>query len=101
MRSRLEFREYLKTVTGVEHLYFQPPEDIKMEYPAIVYEIDDTDNSFANNKAYKQYMAYSVTVIDSDPDSEIFHKLLGLPLTQFDRQYKSDNLNHFVFTIYF
>ena len=29
--------------------YFQPPSSVKMKYPAIVYALDDIENTFAND----------------------------------------------------
>lgn len=101
MNRREELHEILCEALGSRNVYFQPPESVKMKYPAIVYSRDDIDNSFANNSVYMQSLAYSVTVIDSDPDSEIVDKVSKLPRCQYDRHYKSDNLNHDVFTIYY
>ena len=98
---RIAFRDYLKNKTGVENLYFQPPESIKMQYPAIVYSISRVDNKFAENKNYLQFIAYQVIVIDKNPDSDIFKKMSRLLMCTFDRLYTADNLNHFVFTIYY
>lgn len=97
---RIAFRNYLKNKTGVENLYFQPPESIKMQYPAIVYSISRVDNKFAMNNNYLQFIAYQVIVIDKNPDSDIFKKMSRLPKCAFNRSYTVDNLNHFVFTIY-
>lgn len=44
--------------------YFQPPSSVKMKYPAIVYALDDIENTFANNGVYLSERKYSVTVID-------------------------------------
>lgn len=101
MNRREELHEILCEVLGSRNVYFQPPESIKMKYPAIVYSRDDIDNSFANDSVYMQSFAYSVTVIDSDPDSEIVAKVSRLPRCQYDRHYKADNLNHDMFTIYY
>lgn len=101
MNRREELHEILCEALGSRNVYFQPPESIKMKYPAIVYSRDDIDNSFANNSVYMQSLAYSVTVIDSDPDSEIVAKVSRLPRCQYDRHYKADNLNHDMFTIYY
>lgn len=101
MNRREELHEILCEALGSRNVYFQPPESIKMKYPAIVYSRDDIDNSFANNSVYMQSLAYSVTVIDSDPDSEIVDKVSKLPRCQYDRHYKADNLNHDMFTIYY
>lgn len=101
MNRREELHEILCEALGSRNVYFQPPESIKMKYPAIVYSRDDIDNSFANDSVYMQSFAYSVTVIDSDPDSEIVAKVSRLPRCQYDRHYKADNLNHDMFTIYY
>lgn len=101
MNRREELHEILCEALGSRNVYFQPPESIKMKYPAIVYSRDDIDNSFANDSVYMQSLAYSVTVIDSDPDSEIVAKVSKLPRCQYDRHYKADNLNHDMFTIYY
>ena len=101
MNRREELHEILCEALGSRNVYFQPPESIKMKYPAIVYSRDDIDNSFANDSVYMQSLAYSVTVIDSDPDSKIVDKVSKLPRCQYDRHYKTDNLNHDIFTIYY
>ena len=44
--------------------YFQPPESIKMNYPAIVYSLDDIDKTYANDGVYLSNRRYAVTVID-------------------------------------
>ena len=72
-----------------------------MNYPAIVYARKTIDNSYANNSVYKQNYAYEITVIDKNPDSEIVNKISKLPTCRFDRHFKSDNLNHDVFTLYY
>ena len=99
MNDRLVFREFLKTFC--KNLYFQPPTNVKMEYPAIVYKINSVDNHHANNKPYAQFLSYQLTVIDKNPDSDIFKALLKAPMCKYDRSYTADNLNHFVFTIYY
>lgn len=101
MNRREELHEILCEALGSRNVYFQPPESIKMQYPAIVYSRDDIDNNFANNSVYMQSLAYSITVIDSDPDSEVVDRVSKLPRCQYDRHYKSDNLNHDIFTIYY
>lgn len=101
MNRREALHEILCEALGSRNVYFQPPESIKMQYPAIVYSRDDIDNNFANNSVYMQSLAYSVTVIDSDPDSEVVDRVSKLPRCQYDRHYKSDNLNHDIFTIYY
>lgn len=98
---RLELHEILCTILGSRNVYFQPPESIKMNYPAIVYSLDDIDNQYANDGVYLSHRRYSVTVIDKKPDSEIVGKVSALPNCKFNRPYQKDNLNHYVFTLFY
>lgn len=98
---RLELHEILCELLGSRYVYFQPPESIKMNYPAIVYSLDDIDSLYANNGVYLSGKKYEVIVIDADPDSELIDKVAALPTCQFDRHYTKDNLNHDVFTLYY
>lgn len=99
--QRLDFQMVLEETAGNENVYFQPPPNIKMRYPAIVYEREDIQNTFADNLVYLQNTSYKVTVIDKDPDSEIVKRVSKLPTARFVQHYTSDNLNHDVFIIFF
>ena len=101
MGSRLELQTMLEEILGSRNVYFQPPESIKIKYPAIVYSRSDIANKSANNSVYTQSHFYELTVIDDDPDSEIVSKISKLPTCRFNRHYTSDNLNHDTFTLYF
>ena len=70
-------------------------------HPAIVYALDDIENTFANDGVYLSARKYSVTVIDSDPDSSLVGKVASMPTSRFNRHYPKDNLNHDVFEIFF
>lgn len=72
-----------------------------MNYPAIVYSLDDIDPVYANGGVYLSLIKYSVIVIDDDPDTEIVGKVSTLPLCRFVRPYVSNNLNHYVFELYY
>lgn len=99
MSRRLELHEILCGILGTRNVYYQPPESVKMKYPAIVYSREDIENTSADNLTYKQSYFYQVTVVDADPDSEIVRKVSKLPRCIYDRHFTSDNLNHDVFTI--
>lgn len=101
MQSRLKLHEVLCGILGSRNVYFNPPASVKMKYPAIVYSRSDIDNHHANNAVYNQDMAYEITVVDEDPDSEFVTAVSKLPLCRFSRHYVADNLNHDVFTLYF
>lgn len=99
MGRRLQLHELLLTLC--ERAYFQPPANVSMVYPCIVYGFGSIDNQHAGNLPYRTNTRYQVTVIDGDPDSEIRDNLAMLPLCSFDRHIKVDNLNHYVFNLYF
>ena len=99
--NREELHDLLVEVLGNNHVYFDPPEGIKMKYPAIVYFRSNIDNMSANNSVYMQSYFYELTVIDSDPDSEIVKQISKLPTCRFNRHFTSDNLNHDVFTLFY
>ena len=71
-----------------------------MKYPAIVYSLDDISNEFADNGVYSSRKRYSVTIIDANPDSPIVDRVNSLSECRFSRHYVSENLNHWVFSIY-
>lgn len=98
---RLQLHEVLCKILGTRNVYFQPPESIQMNYPAIVYSLDNIKNMYANDGVYLSARRYAVTVIDKDPDSPIADKICLLPTCRFNRSYKKDNLNHYVFELYF
>ena len=100
MASRLALQNKLEELNNNKNVYFQPPENLKMDYPAIKYSLDKIDEKFANNRRYISIRRYSLIVISRKPDPEIINKLLDLPMCTFDRPYVSDNLYHYSFTIY-
>lgn len=101
MGSRLNLHEELVNILGSRNVYFQPPENLKLQYPAIVYSRSDIANINADDKIYNQRTVYKVIVIDSNPDSEIVYKLSKFKYTNFINHYTSTGLNHDVFNIYY
>lgn len=101
MNRRLELHELLCEILGSRSVYFQPPESVKMEYPAIVYSRNRIDIKHANDDSYLQRTSYSITVIDKNPDSDVVTRMSKIPQCRFDRHYVSDNLNHDIFTIFY
>ena len=101
MATRLELQSKLEELLGSKNVYYQPPESMKLEYPAIVYHKAKTEFKRANNGQYLRYNSYTITVIDRKPDNEVIDKLLELPLCSYDRNFKTNNLEHDVLTIYY
>lgn len=101
MSRRIDLQNELEQLLDSDQVFFQKPENVKMKYPAIVYDYSRDYVKNADNIKYVKIPCYSVTVIDYDPDSEISEKVSELPNSSLDRTYRSDNLNHFVYTIYY
>lgn len=101
MDKRLELHEILINLLGNNNVYYQSPEDMKINYPCIRYSKDDINSIYADNKKYLNKKLYILIIIDRLPDNPVIDKILELPLTSYERHYTSDNLNHDVINIYY
>lgn len=101
MYSRAELHQKLVDLLGSKYVYFQPPEDLNLNYPCIIYERHDIDNTHANDKVYVENVRYRATVVDANPDSEIVKKMNNFKYAHFVRHYAVKQLNHDIFDIYF
>lgn len=101
MAQRLDLQAILVDLLGSENVYFQPPSNLQMVYPCIIYKRDDISTIHANNFPYKHKKRYQVTTVDVNPDSNIHDKLADLPFCAYERSFSADNLNHDVFNLYF
>ena len=101
MPDRQSLHEVLCGLLESRNVYFQPREDVQMKYPAIVYALNDINSLYANDGVYLSGRQYSVTFITKDPDSEQIDKIAALPTCRFNRHYKADNLNHYVYTLHY
>ena len=99
MAPRLHLHLLLESF--VENVYFQPPTNIQLKYPCIIYKRDFADTKFADDIPYDHKLRYMITVIDPNPDSDIPAKVAALPMSLFNRFYTADNLNHDVYNVYF
>lgn len=100
-RTRLTLQSKLEDLLGSNHVYYQPPENLKMEYPAIRYSKSDEEDIYANNIKYISMSVYDLVVIDKKPDNPVIKKLLELPYSEFDRHYVADGLNHDIIRIFY
>lgn len=98
---RLELHEILCGILGSRNVYYQPPESVRMNYPAIVYELDDIKSLYANSGVYLFKHIYQIALIDKDSDSVFVDKLAALLTCKFVRHYKTENLNHWVFNLHY
>jgi hypothetical protein len=99
--KRVELQGVLEDLLGSSNVYFQPPANLAMQYPCIVYQRDNARSDFAGNFAYRYTQRYQVTLIDRDPKNAAFDKIVRLPMCLFNRYFAANNLNHDVFVLYF
>jgi len=101
MAPRRDLQDLLVEILESDSVYFQPPVNVQIKYPCIIYKRDNIVAKWADDKPYNLAKRYTVTVIDRNPDSDIPDKLAALRHCRFDRFYIADNLNHNVFTLFF
>ena len=99
--TRLELHKIFQQIfENNNNIYYQPPENIKIEYPALIYTKDNINIKYANNRSYIMKDRYMITIIDKKPDNQAIKKILNLENTSYNRHYVSNGLNHDVLTIY-
>ena len=99
--ERSDFYQLLLDKLGEINIYFQPPPSVKLVYPCLICELDRITSRYADDTPYTQMSGYTLTLITRKLGGNgIVEKLLELKHCSFDRFFTSDNLNHYVFTIY-
>lgn len=101
MGSRIDLQRLLENLLGSDHVYYDPPETVKIKYPAIIYSKNNVWSIRANDTRYQSRKRYNLIVVDRRPDNPVIEKLLDLPYCSYDRPYVSDNLHHDSLTIYY
>ena len=100
MASRLDLQSKFEELLNSNEVYYKPPKNTMMSYPAIRYNLEDIDSKHADDLLYTKRNRYEVIVIDKKPDNPVISKLLDLPYCSYDRRYVADNLYHDVLTLY-
>lgn len=101
MGTRLDLQVFLETLLGSTNVYYQPPETLKINYPAIIYSKSRIDTKKADDSTYLKNTRYNIIVADKMPDNPVIDKLLSLPYCSYDRHYISNKLNHDSLTLYY
>ncbi len=98
--QREKLHEILVGICG--NAYFQPPSNIVMKYPCVVYDKSDEDTVYANNKRYKKTSVYNLTVMDRDPESTLTDTLIDtFDYCGYNTSYVSDNIHQTSLTLYY
>lgn len=100
MGSRLDLHSELLLLCP--NAYFQPPSDITMSYPCIVYNMTNKTRLYGSNIAHVMNQEYRVIVIDKNPDSGIANQVeKQFQYCEIDQYYTVDNLNHTALLLYY
>lgn len=102
MGTRAELQVILQTLLGSDHVYFQPPESMKLQYPCFVYERNPGYTARADNKLYRYKEHYQLTYITDDADTQMPVTVLRLfEHCGYERVFVFENLYHHVFNLYY
>lgn len=97
---RIELQNKLVEVLGSNRVYYRPPENIKLSYPCIVYNLRSGDAIYANNQTYKFTRSYDVQLIHKTADTDLIERLMfSFPHIRFENSFTFDNLIHENFVI--
>lgn len=99
-----DVRDKLYLVNNTQNVYYDPPDSIRMEYPCFRFENNNYDVTHADNKAYIKKPRWTVTYITRDVEEIeiVTDQMLNIFMyCNFDTSFRSDNLEHAVFNLYF
>lgn len=100
--NRKELRELLSAAMEdcgeTPKLYYQTPENMKLEYPCIIYKLRTITASYADDRPYKLNVGFEFSYITRSPTSQVPARLAKEPMVGFDRYYVAENLHHYVYT---
>ena len=99
-RDRLTLQEELRTLAS--KAWFRRPPDNKMSYPCFLYRPSKAHTLRADNALYGYMHGYNVIYISKEPNENIEQQMLEkFEYCSFDREYESDGLYHYSFTLYY
>lgn len=99
--ARLLLQNIFEDILKSKNVYYQPPANIKLKFPCIIYRKSKIRTIRADNRFYGKNDEYAVTYISKTVDDDVILKILELETCTHDRRYTSDNLYHDAFTLYF
>lgn len=102
MGNRLSLHNKLVELLGSSNVYYQPPSNVKLVYPCVLYNQNVGDSKKASNKLYTYKESYDITFIFRTSNDNIVNSML----TEFtycseSRRYIAENLYHYTFTLYY
>ena len=101
MASRLLLHKALKDL-GISNVYFQPPENVKLQFPCVVYKFTKFETEHADDIPYEIKRKYNILYITKDPDDNKPEEIAwAFPTISHINTYVSDTLYHHSYDLYF
>ena len=101
MLKRVDIQEKFKFLLGSNNVYYQPPANLKMKYPAIVYSLDGLDVKRFDNTRLINKNCFSVTHIYRNESENLVETMLkNFEYISFDNRSIVDGIYNDHFTIY-
>lgn len=102
MASRLDLQTKLESILGNRNVYFQPPENLSLQFPCFVYNLSKIQLKKANNAPYIKSKSYLLTYIHDDPDDTLIENILDeFMFIEHRGQNKVNNRYQDVYQLYF
>lgn len=100
LKNRLDVQNALEDILGARRVYFQPMSTERIEYPSIVYHLQNIKTRSVNGRVYKSNKVYQITYMTRSATDALPDKLLQeLPMIKFNTTYTREGLYHYIFTL--
>lgn len=100
-RTRVELHHKLVSMLGSNNVYFDPPENFKLQYPCIVYYLEGLADSSADNQVYRRMRRYSLTYITPIAEDPFAEELADIRYCTLNRPYTVSDLYHWAYTLFY
>lgn len=98
--KRLALHQELADILGsASNVYFMPPQEMLLSYPAIVYYVGGGSDSYADNVRFLPRTTFDVTLIEYDPMSAKVDAIRDLKHSSYMTSFKKDGLHQHKFKI--
>lgn len=100
MNKWKEVKSILDNVSEDLEVYYQPPANYKINYPAIIFNKTGGGYDFADDEVYSKQMEYDVKVIYKNPNEDFEESMSNIQFCSPTRSFVSNGLYHDVYKLY-
>lgn len=102
MVSRIELQDVLAKIESGTKAYYQPPSNLQIQYPCIIYKDKPGATMKVADGLYKYTNRYDLLYITRTPKQSVIPLILGtFSYSSLSDIYVNDGLHHYAFTIYY